>query len=434
MKSYGGIIEQASSYSNLYESFDYVLRGTMRKTCPTGQKLLAHREEVIAQLQQELREGTFRISHYHQFNIIERGKERTIQAIPLRDRIALNSLMNEIERRLLPSFITDTASSLKGRGGLYLLKRIQKAMQADRQLRWFYKCDIRKYYQSIDQDKLTAIIRRKFREPQVVAILEDCVRMLPEGISIGLRASQTFGNLYLSEYVDHAIKDGLGCKYYWRYCDDIIVGGHSPQELTAVKEAIHSHAAEAGLEIKGNEQIFCIDSRPLDFLGYVIHGDGRIALRKHIKQRFIRHWRDVKSRRRKRELLGSFYGWAKHAHAKHLFKTLTGYNMKDFSELGISYVAADGKKRYECPTARLDDLQNTRIVVKDFETGVTTKEGGGRYLVLVEDENAKEFKFFTNSEEMKQILDKTREAGEIPFRTVIRRKTFGEGKKKYCFT
>ena len=106
MKSYGGIIEQASSYSNLYESFDYVLRGTMRKTCPTGQKLLAHREEVIAQLQQELREGTFRISHYHQFNIIERGKERTIQAIPLRDRIALNSLMNEIERRLLPSFIT----------------------------------------------------------------------------------------------------------------------------------------------------------------------------------------------------------------------------------------------------------------------------------------------------------------------------------------
>lgn len=54
--------------------------------------------------------------------------------------------------------------------------------------------------------------------------------------------------------------------------------------------------------------------------------------------------------------------------------------------------------------------------------------GGGRYLVLVEDENAKEFKFFTNSEEMKQVLDKAREAGEIPFRTVI------EGKKKYCFT
>lgn len=39
-----------------------------------------------------------------------------------------------------------------------------------------------------------------------------------------------------------------------------------------------------------------------------------------------------------------------------------------------------------------------------------------------------------NSEEMKHILDKTREAGAIPFRTVIRRKTFGEGKKKYCFT
>lgn len=39
-----------------------------------------------------------------------------------------------------------------------------------------------------------------------------------------------------------------------------------------------------------------------------------------------------------------------------------------------------------------------------------------------------------NVKEMKQILDKVRSANELPFRTIIRRKTFGEGKKKYCFT
>ena len=89
MKSYGGIIEQASSYSKLYESFDYVLRGTMRKTCPTGQKLLAHREEVIAQLQQELREGTFRISHYHQFHIIE----TVLSGIPVHNGILSSGIV-----------------------------------------------------------------------------------------------------------------------------------------------------------------------------------------------------------------------------------------------------------------------------------------------------------------------------------------------------
>ncbi len=108
--------------------------------------------------------------------------------------------------------------------------------------------------------------------------------------------------------------------------------------------------------------------------------------------------------------------------------------MKDFADLGIKYVAADGKKRFECPTARLDDLQNVRIVVKDFETGITTKEGANRYVVLVEENGGIERKFFTNSDEMKQILDKVRAASELPFRTVIKRKTFGEGKKKYCFT
>ena len=88
----------------------------------------------------------------------------------------------------------------------------------------------------------------------------------------------------------------------------------------------------------------------------------------------------------------------------------------------------------ECPEIYRQGIGNAIVEPRRGNGASPHRKSGGRYLVLVEDENAKEFKFFTNSEEMKQILDKTREAGEIPFRTVIRRKTFGEGKKKYCFT
>lgn len=108
--------------------------------------------------------------------------------------------------------------------------------------------------------------------------------------------------------------------------------------------------------------------------------------------------------------------------------------MKDFAELGIRYVAEDGKKRFECETFKLNDIQNMTIVVKDFESGITTKEGENRYVVLFELEDGKEGKFFTNSEEMKQILEKVRQAGELPFRTKIVRKMFGDKKFKYCFT
>ena len=418
----------------MYESFNYVLRGTKRKTCRSGRYLQEHREEIIAQLQQEMMDGTFRISRYHEFEIMERGKLRHIQAIPLRDRIALNALMNEVERRIKPSLITDTGSSIKGRGGLFIHRRVQKAMRENSRLRWFYKADIRKYYESINQELMVSIVRRKFREPQVQAILEDCVRMLPKGISIGLRSSQTFGNLLLSIYLDHTIKDNFGVKYYWRYCDDIVVGAEEPHQLTPIIKAVHICAERAGLEVKANEQVFCISNRPLDFLGYITYGNGRIAIRKHIKHRFALRWRRVKSKERKRELLGSFYGIAKHANAKHLFKKLTRYNMKDFAELGIKYVTQDGKKHFECATVRLDEIQNVHIIVKDYETGITTKEGTDRYVVLVEDDSGQDHKFFTNSDEMKQILDKVRAANELPFRTIIRRKTFGEGKKKYCFT
>lgn len=434
MKSYGGILEQAASRETLSDSFDYVLRGWKRKTCRTGCRLLEHREEVTAELQRELRTGAFRINGYREFKIVERGKERRIQCIQLRDRIALNALIGVCEERVKRSYIVDTASSIEGRGSLYLLKRIRKAQAKNPRMRWFYKCDIRKFYESIPQDRLLALIDRTFREPIVRRILHQCATMMSAGISIGLRSSQMLGNMYLSYYIDHPLKDKAGCKWYWRYCDDIVIGAEMAQALTPYIKAVHEGVQAAGLEVKRSEQVFSIDDRSLDFLGYVTHGTGQVKIRKHIKQRFARRWKRTRSRTRKRELAGSFYGMVKHANGKNLFKRITGYNMYDFAELGIRYVATDGKKRFECATAKLNDLQNMTIVVKDFETGISTKEGADRYVVLFEGEDGHEGKFFTNSEEMKQILDKVREAGKLPFRTKIVRKMFGDKKYKYCFT
>lgn len=433
MKSYGGIMEEAASYATLRESFDYVLRGTKRKTCPTGRHLLAHRDEVIAGLQKELLTGTFHLHGYKEFTLIERGKERHIQCIQLRDRIALNALVGVCEKRIKPSYIHDTASAIEGRGGLFLIRRIRKAMKDNPHLRWFYKFDIRKYYESIPQDKLLDLLRKTFREPLVVQVLCECATMMPQGISIGLRACQMFGNMYLSHHLDHVVKDTDGCRWYWRYCDDGVVGAEHKEDLTRLIRDVHLSVKAAGLEVKNTEQVFSIDDRPLDFLGYVIRGDGRILIRKHIKQRFARRWKRTRSRTRRRELLGSFYGVSKHAHCRRLFKTITGYNMRDFADLGIVYVAEDGKKHFDCPTVHLNDLQNRTVVIKDFEDKVVTKNGE-RMLILFDDEDGHEGKFFTASEELKQLMTKISEAGEIPFRTTIVRKRLSDNKCKYCFT
>lgn len=433
MKSYGGIMERATSYDALSNAIDLVFRGTARKQSATGRWVLSHRDEFIRQCRERMLSRHFKIQGFHEYIINERGKERRIQCIKMEDRVPLNSLMKEVQRCLRREFIHTTASSIEGRGSLWLHKQIVKMRKEHPEVRWFYKCDIRKFYESIPQDKILEIIDRKFREPCVRQIIRECVTMLPNGISIGLRASQENGNLYLSVYIDHPLKDDCGCKWYFRYCDDITVGADTPESLTTYIEAIHKGAEEAGLEIKNTEQVFCIDDRPMDFLGYILYADGQIAVRKHIKQRFARCWKHIRSSRRKRELIGSFFGMAKHAHSRNLFKTITGYNMKDFGELGIKYVAQDGKKHFDCPTVQLNELQNRTIVVKDYEKEVMTKNGE-RMLILFEDEQGYESKFFTASDELKQLMEKIDDAHEIPFRTTIQRKRLADNKFKYCFT
>lgn len=433
MKSYGGIMEKASGYGALSDSIDLVLRGDYRKQTFSGRWILEHRDEFIRQCQEMMHRGTFRITGFHEYEIVERGKVRHIQCVKIPDRIVINALMKEVQNVIRKELIRTTASSIEGRGGLWLHRQVVEMRRKYPEVRWFYKCDIRKYYESIPQDRLLDLIERKFREESVKRIMRECITLMPSGISIGLRSSQEFGNLYLSYYIDHRLKDGMGCKWYFRYCDDIVIGAESAEALTPYIMAVHDGAREAGLEIKPNEQVFPIDGRPLDFLGYMLYDNGRIAVRKHIKQRFARRWKRVRSRTRRRELVGSFFGMAKHADSRHLFNVITGYNMKDFAELGISYVAQDGKKHFDCPTVSLNDLQNRTIIVKDYEKDVSTKNGD-RMLVLFDDEHGHEGKFFTASEELKQLIKKIDGAGEIPFRTTIVRKRMAENKYKYCFT
>lgn len=431
----GYVIEEIVSYENMKESFDYVMRGRKRKTSRSGRYILRNEAEVIADLQRRISDGSFRITKYKEYTINERGKERTIQSIPLIDRIALNAIMRVVEKRLHRRFIVDSAASIKGRGGLYLHKRMMKDIKAHPECRKIYKFDIRKFYQSIPQDVMMFVVNRTFKDKRLIAILEGCIRMLPEGMSIGLRTSQALANRLLDYYLDHRLKDHMGVRFYRRYCDDGEVRESSYYGLTPVIHEVHSCVGSADLAIKGNEQVWDLDKRDIDFLGYRVFGDGKIEIRKHIKQRFARRWKRVRSRNRKMQLLGSFYGIAKHAHARHLFKKITGLSMRDFAEFGLSFVSPDGKKRFDCVSYPLGDLQNRTIVVEDYEKDVKTKEGEGRYVVKFSSEDMGQGKFFTNSEELKQMLDKIAEIKDgFPFKTTVKRQSFGQGKVKYSFT
>ncbi len=433
MRRDGYIIEEIVEYANMSDSFDQVLRGTRRKASMQGRWLLAHREEVIRELSDRIKAGTYTVKDYREREIHEGGKNRRIQILTMRDRIAVHSIMAVVDRHLKKRFIRTTSASIKGRGMHDLLAYIHRDMHEQPETtRYCYKFDISKFYESIDQDTVMDCVRRVFKDERLITLLDGFVRMMPKGLSIGLRSSQGLGNLLLSVHLDHVLKDECGVRHFYRYCDDGVVLAGSKQELWQVREIIHRQIESIGLQVKSNERIFPV-TEGIDFLGYVIRPD-YIRLRKRIKKKAAAKLNEVKSRKRRREIIASLYGMAKHADCNNMFHQLTGKKMKSFKDLKIAYKPEDGKKRFSGAVVSIRELVNLPIVVKDYETGIHTEQGEDRCIVSIE-QNGEPKKFFTNSEEMKNILAQISEMPDgFPFETTIRTETFGKGRTKYVFS
>ena len=433
MRREGYIIKEIVDYSNMAESFNQVLRGKKRKRCRQGRYLLAHKEEVIQELTKQITDGSFKVSGYREKEIIEGGKLRRIQVLSMKDRIAIHAIMAVVDKHLKKRFIRTTSASIEGRGMHDLMKYIRRDMQDDPEgTRYCYKFDNSKFYESVKQDFVMYCVRRVFKDKTLINLLDGFVRMMPEGISIGLRSSQGLGNLLLSVYLDHYLKDKYGVRHFYRYCDDGVVLGNAKSELWKIRDVVHEQLEQIDLKVKANERVFPVDEG-IDFLGYVIYPD-HVRLRKRIKQKFARKMHEVKSRKRRRVLIASFYGMAKHANCIMLFNKLTGKEMKSFKDLNVAYKPEDGKKRFAGAVVSIRELVNLPIVVKDFETGVKTSQGEDRCVVAIE-VNGEQKKFFNNSEEMKNILQQVSEMPDgFPFETTIKTETFGKGRTKYVFT
>lgn len=380
------LIEEIVSDSNLDLAIETVLRTKKRRHSKGGKKILIHREEVKQRLRKEIREGTFHITGYEEYEVKDSGKIRKVQCINLYQRIGCSAIMCVVEKYIRRRYIRTTASSIEGRGMHYLLNIIRKDIALHpEEMKFSYKNDIRKFYEIIVQDFMMYALRRMFKDKILLTILERFVRMMPQGLSIGLRSSQGFGNMLLSMFLDHYMKDKYGLRHFYRYCDDTDMHERTKKECWRDRDLMHKCIEPTGLTIKPNERVAPI-SEGIDFLGYVIYPD-HTRLRKRNKQNAARKLHKVKSRRRRIQILGSLYGQCKHGNCRNLFKTLTGMTMEQYKklkDLRIKPKYVDGKKRFDCPEINLCDLQGEEFLVLDFETGIVTAPQRKDYDRIVE--------------------------------------------------
>ena len=225
MKREGNIIQEIIQEDNINHSIDIIIHGRKRKKSRIGRWILKNRSLVVEILARKIKNGTFRISGYSEMTVLDGPKVRKVQSVPMLERIGVNAIMSVIEERIYRKYIRTTGASIKNRGTHDQLKYICNDMKIHGdKLRYFYKSDFSKFYENIDQDFMMYCLRRMFKEKILLTILERFVTMMPHGISIGLRSSQTFGNILLSMFLDHYLKDNMGFKHIYRYCDDNVGG------------------------------------------------------------------------------------------------------------------------------------------------------------------------------------------------------------------
>lgn len=283
-----------------------------------------NKESNILNLHKILSEKRFRNSQYKVF-ILHQEKDREIFCLPyFPDRILHHAIMNVLQPIWMSIFTKDTYQCIPGRGISLAMKRVVDALKDKKNTKYCLKFDIKKFYPSIDHDILKSIIRKKIKCADTLNLLDEIIDSAP-GVPIGNYLSQYFANLYLA-YFDHYVVEVLKLKYYFRYCDDMVILGPTKEYLHEIFESIKPEINSLKLEIKSNYQIFPIskfNGRGLDFLGFVFYHDHRL-LRKRIKLRFKNMLKKLsKSPDEVKKIhLSAYWGWLKQTNSKNLIKKL----------------------------------------------------------------------------------------------------------------
>ncbi len=255
---------------------------------------------------------------------IQDPKKRLIHKAEVSDRVVHQAIINIIEPIFDKSFINDSFSCRKGKGTHKAVKRfkyfLQKVSKNNTQQTWILKCDVKRFFDSINHDILKELLHKKIECSETINLLNIIIDSFEKsentGLPLGNLTSQFFGNIYLHE-LDFFIKHSLKVKYYLRYCDDMILVSNSKIELQSWLKTITEFLYKnLKLEIHPSKIFFRKYTQGMDFLGYITFPNYTI-LRKSTKQRIIKKWSGLNNDQK-----NSYYGVLKYSKSFKIKKIL----------------------------------------------------------------------------------------------------------------
>lgn len=423
MKRVGNLFDKIVDIDNLILADKKARKGKYKSK--EIKKFDLNKDEKLLELQNNLINNNFKTSNYKTFKLNEYGKERLVYKLPYYpDRIVHHAIMNVLEPIWTNLLIRDTFSCIKGRGIHDGLIRLTDVLNNNiEETKYCLKFDIKKYYPSIDNKILKNIIRKKIKDKQVLLLLDEIIDST-EGIPIGNYLSQIFANLYLS-YFDHWCKENKKIKYYFRYADDVVILHEDKIFLNNLFKEIEGYLKDnLKLTIKENYQIFPVEDRGIDFLGYKSFHKYKI-LRKSIKKRMFKKLKIIKNINNFNKTFASYNGWLVHCNSFNLKNKIIRQTMKKFSDLNIKL---DNENIFMSEKMKISEIVEKQIIVESFKI-TDSKFPNKKCLNLYFNFNNKNKITFSSSEKLIEQIEKVN-INDFPFETKIIKLDFGG----YIFT
>ncbi len=232
-----------------------------------------HLEDNLFDLYEELKNSEY-IHRAYKFFVAFDSKKRDIHVAEIRDRIVHRLIYDYLVEMYEPLFISDSYSSRIGRGSHKAIKTFRyfaKLVSGENHGRCFVlKCDIQKFFQSVDCDIIVHLLKQKITDEKILKIMEEVVNSFKEGIPLGNVTSQIFANIYLNDF-DFFVKNILKVRYYVRYNDDFVILDNNPERLSLLLEKIRDYLEkERLLKIPEHKASIRKLQWGIDFLGYTI--------------------------------------------------------------------------------------------------------------------------------------------------------------------
>ena len=271
MKRINNLYENICKIENIKDSYNEVCRNTRNKT--RVENLKSYKSIYISRIHNTLVNKSYTVGPYNSFVIYE-PKRREIVSQNVQDKI-VNHLVARfiLYPALVPCLLDVNVASRKYMGtskGLFYAMDFNKKCKIKYKNYYVLKCDVSKFFASIDHDILKKKLLKRIKDKDALKIVFDIIDSNEKGLNIGTMTSQILAIFYLND-MDHFIKENLKIKYYIRYQDDFLLFHPSKQYLKLCLEQLYIFLAKENLILNKKTRIYKNTDNFL-FLGRNIKG------------------------------------------------------------------------------------------------------------------------------------------------------------------